>query len=270
MRVGILFAVARLLFVSPEPVPAATIITQGGTLNAGALPEPILLPDGEPVSATDALLKAWSAGVRDDDVVLWDSSTLNVYPSVDFGSTVCAVTQTLSAGISLFDPVTQGFSPFGGSCEDLSAIINQPGGFAVVGDFYVANGSDGAVPTATVDSGPTNTPTTTVSITLTPSPSEEATPTGSATETATLSATPTTPPAGTPVPSVTPAPTVAPCAGDCGLDRRVTVDELLEMVNIALGNAPATDCAAGDPNGDEQITVDEILTALTNALAGCP
>jgi hypothetical protein len=63
---------------------------------------------------------------------------------------------------------------------------------------------------------------------------------------------------------------VAVCIGDCNSDGSVTVDELLTMVNIALGNAPASDCTAGDASTDGQITVDEILTAVGNALNGCP
>jgi hypothetical protein len=49
----------------------------------------------------------------------------------------------------------------------------------------------------------------------------------------------------------------------------VTVDDLLTMVDIALGNAEVSACAAGDSSGDEQITIDEILTAANNALNGC-
>ena len=59
------------------------------------------------------------------------------------------------------------------------------------------------------------------------------------------------------------------CVGDCGNDGTVTVDELLTMVNIALGNADASACTAGDANHDGQITIDEILTAVNNALNGC-
>jgi hypothetical protein len=59
------------------------------------------------------------------------------------------------------------------------------------------------------------------------------------------------------------------CVGDCGGDGAVTVDELLTMVDFALGNTPASGCEAGDANGDGQITVDEILTAVSNALNGC-
>jgi hypothetical protein len=57
--------------------------------------------------------------------------------------------------------------------------------------------------------------------------------------------------------------------GDCNDDGTVTVDEILTMVNIALGNTPVTSCRAGDANMDGQITIDEILTAVNNALNGC-
>jgi hypothetical protein len=49
----------------------------------------------------------------------------------------------------------------------------------------------------------------------------------------------------------------------------VTVDEILTMVNIALGNTAVTTCEAGDANHDGHITVDEILTAVNSALNGC-
>ena len=63
---------------------------------------------------------------------------------------------------------------------------------------------------------------------------------------------------------------VSPCVGDCNGNGTVTVDEILTMVNIALGNTPVTACEAGDANHDGEITVDEILTAVNNALNGCP
>lgn len=60
------------------------------------------------------------------------------------------------------------------------------------------------------------------------------------------------------------------CIGNCNYSSGVTVDEILTMVNIALGNASISSCYAGDANGDLQITVDEILRAVNNALNGCP
>jgi Zn-dependent metalloprotease len=59
------------------------------------------------------------------------------------------------------------------------------------------------------------------------------------------------------------------CIGDCGDDTVVTVDDLLRMVNVALGSAPLTQCEGGDADGDRHITIDEIVTAVHNALNGC-
>jgi hypothetical protein len=75
---------------------------------------------------------------------------------------------------------------------------------------------------------------------------------------------------GTPVttPTATP-PAGTSCSGDCDFNGTVTVDEILTLVNIALGNANLGTCGTGDVNGDNQITVDEILTAVNNALNGC-
>jgi hypothetical protein len=46
----------------------------------------------------------------------------------------------------------------------------------------------------------------------------------------------------------TPAPSPG-CVGDCNHDRSVTVDEILTMVNIALGNADVSACPVGN-DGD--------------------
>jgi len=63
--------------------------------------------------------------------------------------------------------------------------------------------------------------------------------------------------------------TGAACGGDCDGGGNVTVNEILRMVDIALGNNDVSQCTAGDANGDCQITIDEILTAVNNALNGC-
>ncbi len=87
------------------------------------------------------------------------------------------------------------------------------------------------------------------------------------------------PPTPTLIP-FTPQPTVPPptvivclgassCVGDCNGNAQVTVDELLTMVNVALGVADVASCGAGDANCDQQITVNEILTAVNDALDEC-
>ena len=83
-------------------------------------------------------------------------------------------------------------------------------------------------------------------------------------------ATPTTLYAGTFAGGVFAIELLGPCTGDCSGENIVTVDELLTMVNIALGKAAATACEAGDVNDDGRITVDEIVAAVNNALNGCP
>lgn len=59
------------------------------------------------------------------------------------------------------------------------------------------------------------------------------------------------------------------CIGDCNGDGAVTVDEVITMVNIALGTAEVGACPAGDGDSSGDITVDEIVTGVTNALEGC-
>ncbi len=66
------------------------------------------------------------------------------------------------------------------------------------------------------------------------------------------------------------APGSAQCCGDCDHNGAVTVDEIVTMVTIVLGNNEPADCTAGDLDQDGNVTVDEILSAVNNALDGCP
>lgn len=59
------------------------------------------------------------------------------------------------------------------------------------------------------------------------------------------------------------------CAGDCNGDGRVTVDELVHMVNIALGRTDVLACLAGDHDHDGTIVVNEIVAAVNRALTSC-
>jgi plastocyanin len=69
--------------------------------------------------------------------------------------------------------------------------------------------------------------------------------------------------------TATPTPTALRCIGDCSQDGSVTVDELLTMVNIALGNTAVSACAAGDADDSGDISVNEIVAAVNSALNGC-
>jgi outer membrane protein assembly factor BamB len=59
------------------------------------------------------------------------------------------------------------------------------------------------------------------------------------------------------------------CPGDCGGDGEVTVNEIITMVNIALGTADVGTCTAGDADGNGEITISELITAVNHALTGC-
>jgi len=50
----------------------------------------------------------------------------------------------------------------------------------------------------------------------------------------------------------------------------VTVDELVVLVNIALGTTPLSTCSVGDIDGSGDITVNEIIAAVGRALSSCP
>ncbi len=73
----------------------------------------------------------------------------------------------------------------------------------------------------------------------------------------------------TPTPTATPTATPIPCAGDCNGDGTVSVDELVTLAGVALGNIPASACLPGDSNHDERISIDEIVAAVNHAVAGC-
>ena len=59
------------------------------------------------------------------------------------------------------------------------------------------------------------------------------------------------------------------CVGDCNGLASVTVDELVEGINIALGVMTLDVCRSFDASGDGFVTVDELLAAIRSALNGC-
>jgi hypothetical protein len=134
----------------------------------------------------------------------------------------------------------------------------------------------GATATATHTSIATGTVTATaVPVTGTPTETSTASPTRAQTQTATATATvsSTTPPSAGPTNTATATATITvgiPCAGDCDGSGEVTIDELITLVNIALGSLPVTNCPAGDVDHDGMIAINEIVAAVGNALNGCP
>ena len=62
--------------------------------------------------------------------------------------------------------------------------------------------------------------------------------------------------------------TPTPCVGDCGGTSTVAVNDLITLVNIALGNAPPSACPHGVPSGGD-VNIAMIIQAVNNALNGC-
>jgi hypothetical protein len=80
-------------------------------------------------------------------------------------------------------------------------------------------------------------------------------------------------PTASPSPTETPSPpatstSTPPCPGDCNGDGMVTINELLSLVDTALGTAELA-CTAGDLDANGMIGVNEILTAINRALTSC-
>ncbi len=61
-----------------------------------------------------------------------------------------------------------------------------------------------------------------------------------------------------------------PCLGDCDGDGRVTINELILGVNIALNASPASVCPPFDPDGNGMVVISDLIAAVNNALNGCP
>jgi hypothetical protein len=121
-------------------------------------------------------------------------------------------------------------------------------------------------PTRTATATPTQ-----PSLTGTPTATRTRTPTGpGGTNTATATHT-ATPPGITATATATATVTAGiPCVGDCDGSGEVTINELITMVNIALGNFPVSACLAGDPSQSGTIEINELVTAVGNAINGCP
>jgi cytochrome c peroxidase len=59
------------------------------------------------------------------------------------------------------------------------------------------------------------------------------------------------------------------CAGDCDLNGKVTVDELITAVNVGLDGAPLAACLVADPSADGTVAINELVAAVNAALNGC-
>lgn len=68
---------------------------------------------------------------------------------------------------------------------------------------------------------------------------------------------------------VLPAAAHGACTGDCDDDKAVSIDELITLVNVALGNVSVDVCPYGDRDHDRVIAIDELVRAVGHAVEAC-
>lgn len=73
-----------------------------------------------------------------------------------------------------------------------------------------------------------------------------------------------------PLPTPTPTPRLVRCVGDCNDDARVTIDELLLGVRIALEQEPLQSCQAFNVSEDLRVDVSELVAGVLALLNSCP
>lgn len=59
------------------------------------------------------------------------------------------------------------------------------------------------------------------------------------------------------------------CVGDCNGDNRVTINELVRGVTIALNQQPVSSCPAFDVNENQVVAINELIAGVNAALRGC-
>jgi hypothetical protein len=237
--------------VNAEVIAGATGAVSGNNLGAGKEPSEPSGPEGRSV------WYSWQA----------PAGGMIVFSTGGFASRLDAYTgssiETL-AGTEVATGSTQmAFDAVDGVTYRISV---QGSSDAVVGDFTLTWGT-AATPqptdTATQVPTPTESPT---SMPASPTP----TPSTNATSTPTASPTPTASSNATSTPTASPAPTVQVCAGDCGNNGAVTIDELIKGVNIVLGSLAVSTCPSLDADTSGTVTINELIRAVNNALGRCP
>ena len=63
--------------------------------------------------------------------------------------------------------------------------------------------------------------------------------------------------------------TAQTCVADCDGSGRISINELVLGVNIAVARADLESCPVLDLNGDGELTIDELTSAVFDALTGC-
>ena len=66
-----------------------------------------------------------------------------------------------------------------------------------------------------------------------------------------------------------PAMALGVCAGDCDANGKVTIDEVVHAVGVAVDGMPLEGCFPADMDRNETVSVNELVAAVSGALNGC-
>jgi hypothetical protein len=240
-------------------------------------------------------LNAGGSDLRPQDLFSWSAAGVrnlmasgSRYFSIDGGVTsIVGFNQDpmgdfddwLSGSCPQANPYVQNAFGCSDQASDVTATSPEGINLDVIGyDLITAAPSSTNTPTATPTNTPTGSPTSTPTVTRTLNAALTATPSNTRTFTATPSQTLTLTPTNTatPTPTVTPTPTPpptpppGPCVGDCDDSGTVTISEVIQLVNFALGTS--TDCSTcpngipGDVTCPSGVSVSVIIRAVNIAL----
>jgi len=200
------------------------------------------------LTTTDAVLPAGEAGVPYPATALVVGGLPPYVVAVTGGALPDGMTLDPATGVLSGTPTVTGLFRFTIRAEDGATDV-------VEAAFELSVGGAGT---------PTDTPSATATEVETPTPSATATQTATVTDTATPTPTATTTETATP----SSTPTRPPCAGDCDGGGSVAIDELVTLVNIALGTAAPEACPSGIPAG-APVDIALLVRSVRGALEGC-
>lgn len=252
-------ALCLLWLQLPHVAAAGTILLKGDTLRHHQLAPLLPLPNGEVVSATRLIQAADTIHYGDDDIVVIDTALDTAFRYADSAPTsLDAFGVAFDTRLNLIHPVTLTARPYVLEMGPLTTLLSQAG-MVVAFETGLGHIPRGAIVVGASDYGSPPLPTRTPS-SGSPTPTPTRTQAGGL-----LTATPTTPAQRT----ASPTP-ILDCIADCDADQEATLQELLDVIAMVLGDLDSGPCFGADLDQDGTLSVDELVAAVHTISTVCP